>query len=171
MRLVEFLITLLEAQAQTLIRLAAIFGEDALIELMEHVGDQDDETPALDPMPKLRPSAKRTSGEAAAYAEIDDAISHCGLPPPLRFYLWAFPPYRMFIETPLDLDSQIPLDQDRTGERIVTQAVDAAHSWLARLPIPPTMKAQVDTAVAVPWVRFRSTVLARIGHRPLKSID
>jgi hypothetical protein len=178
MRVVEFLIQLLQAHAMTLQRLAALLGEERLIELLERAGDDegDDEQGATEPGPgraeviPIRPewlTAPTAQREASAYSELESAVGELQLAPMLEFHVWAYPHYRAFIESPLDLNSRI---KGEACLALVQEAVLQAEAWMKRLPLPPAVALQSERAAQVPWVRFRTEVLRRAGQRPLGAI-
>lgn len=165
MRLVEYLIQLLEAHAQTLQRLAAFFGEERLIELLE-------EEPHPEPRVPTRISASWFDGilpgrSSSPYTELEGAVREFNLPAVLEFHLWAYPPYRDFIESPLDLNSRIQGPGGEAAGVMVEEAVAQARAWMRRLPIRPEVASQAEQAAYIPWLRFRTQVLKQIGKRPL----
>lgn len=185
MRVVEFLIYLLEAHAQTLQRLAALFGEEALLAMLEVAGEQDEGESKKDEgvPPRSQPLAQNprwldsetsalAPGESNAYAELEDAVRHASLPAFLEFHLWAYPLYRAYIESPLDLEARIRSgaedgESGNAGIVLTEHAMAEARKWVRRLPIPPELARQAESAAEVPWVRFRTQVLKKIGRRPL----
>lgn len=172
-RLADFVICILQAQGETLKRLAALFGEEAIVELLEMV----DEAPRPEPEPPISvvrdawtsPPTEPPSG--SAYAEIESAVRELGLPPQLEFHLWAYPHYRAFIESPLELNSRIRGHESEVGHALVEEAVAQATAWIRRLPIAPMIAPQAERVAQVPWLRFRSEVLKKLGKRPLESVD
>jgi hypothetical protein len=175
MRLVEFLIQLLEAQAETLKRLAALLGEENLVLLLEMAGDEEsgkeNGEPATAPQheipiplfgPPQPPFASRDP-----YTELEGAVREMDLPATLNFHLWAYPPYRAFIESPLDLNSRLPGPGGEAGAALVEEAMAQAEAWVRRLPISPLVYEQASRAAHVPWIKFRAAVLKRVGRRPL----
>lgn len=175
MRLVDFLIQLLEAHAQTLHRLAALLGEDVLIELLEQAGEEADDmnlfTRTADGPPRLRLA---TALEEAAvdspqspYVELEGAVQDMRLSAMLQFHLWAYPHYRAFIESPVDLNSRIRGAGSEVGAQLVNEALERAKEWVRKLPLPTQIGLQAESAAEVPWLRFRANVLKRIGKRPM----
>jgi hypothetical protein len=168
MRLVEFLIHLLEAQAQTLHRLAALFGDEILLHMLEESGDriQEETAPARFQATWFEAS-KEQYGFSSPYAQLEGSVHDFKLPSPLEFHLWAYPHYRAFIESGIELDSRIPGPGGDAGMQLVDEAVAQAEEWVKKLPIAPEFRLQAQTAAHVPWLRFRTNVLKRIGKRPL----
>jgi hypothetical protein len=171
MRLVEFLILLLEAHAQSLQRLAALFGEEVLLHLLEESGD---EISAKLPPPRFDPKwfeVPAMMGFSSPYAELESAVHGAGLPAMLEFHLWAYPHYRSFIESEIPLDARIPGPQLSAGSdigiRLVDEAVEQSEAWLKNLPIAPEFALQALQASHVAWLRFRTLALKRVGRRPL----
>ena len=175
MRIADFLILILQSHAQTLQRLAALFGEDEFTEMLENA--EEPSTPGFDPeefsdgsLRLIRPQA----GDAgAAYQQLEGCVRELSLPEVLEFHLWAYPFYRAFIESSLDLNVRIPSAGvprelgGETGSALVMEAIRQHHEWLKRLAIPERVRARAQAAAETPWLRFRSEALKRLGHRPL----
>lgn len=167
MRLVDLLILLLEAHAQTLHRLAALLGEEILVQMLE---ESSDAIAARMAAPKFRADwfeIAQGSDRDSPYAELEGAVAEHKLPATLEPYLWAYPHYRTFIESGLELDCRIPGPGGDTGILLVDEAVDQAEAWLGLLPIPPELALQAQRAAHMPWLRFRTQALKRIGKRPM----
>ncbi len=178
MRLAEYLIHLLEAHAQTLQRLAALFGEAALVEILETSGEEQEKLAAqaqevltavrikrFEPNPAWFDNA--LPGGYSPYLEIESAVRDFNLPAMLEFHLWAYPHYRSFVESPLDLNSRIQGPGGEAGVALVDEAVAQAQAWVRGLHIPPALGLQAERAAHMPWLRFRTHVLKRIGKRPI----
>jgi hypothetical protein len=170
MRLVEYLTHLLEAHAQTLQRLAALFGEATLIEILETSGEAQENAPTppvklFEPNPAWFENA--LPGGYSPYLEIEGAVHDFNLPAMLGFHLWAYPHYRSFVESPLDLNSRIQGPGGEAGVALVDEAVLQAQAWVRALHIPPALGLQAERAAHMPWLRFRTNVLKRIGKRPI----
>lgn len=170
MRIVEFLIAILEGHAETLKRLAALLGEENLITLLEMAGDEDEapkpaENATVIPLHDFE--SPRAGSPSAPYAELEGAVHEMNLPAVLEFHLWAYPHYRAFIESPLDLNSRIPGPGTEVGSILVEEAVAQAEAWAKKLPVSEAVTQQVLRTAHVPWLRFRTNVLKRIGKRPL----
>ncbi len=168
MRIAEFLVFLLEAQGETLRQLSQIVGTDRLLELLEQMGDSDE------PMPKtsleesdLDQPAIGVAAAGGAYAELAAAVGDLRLPEVLEFHLWAYPFYRTIIESGFDLNSRLKGSTHSAGTQLVDEAMQASDSWLRRLAIPPQLFNQAERVAQIPWVRFRTQLLRRLGKRPL----
>lgn len=177
MRIVEFLILLLETQADTLRRLAAFFGEEDLFEILENSAE--------DPSPEELLASRKASQSRimalsfenplhpmanSAYRELEGAVREFKLPEVLEFHLWAYPHYRTYIESTLDLNALIPSARSEAGITMVEEAVAQARAWVKTLHLPPNLALQAERAALFPWLRFRSSALTRIGGRPLGSV-
>jgi len=172
MRLVEFLILLLETHAQALQRLAALLGEERLFELLEEQTppppDEARTRPRLFQMPEWMEDARAPKADGAqAYAEIEGAVRDLALAEILEFHLWAYPYYRAFIESGLDLNSRIRGAGSDAGILMVEEAMEEAKRWVQKLPMPPGISTQAERAAEIPWLRFRALALKRVGKRPL----
>jgi len=174
LRLVDFVMALLEAHALTLLRLVVYFGEPKLIELLESVPDDDAASAgvgdfallpgvddALTPPPPMGPQLKHP------FTEIEGHVGELGVSSLLEFYLWAYPGYRMWAESALDLGAQLVPSNPKLLEAMIDQAVRQNRTWLGRLPIPSDLFASVERSAQVPWVRFRTDILRRSGGRHL----
>ncbi|HUP58147.1 MAG TPA: hypothetical protein VM598_11885 [Bdellovibrionota bacterium] len=161
MRLVDFLIRLLEAHSQTLQRLAALFGEEILLEMLEKAAERTPEPTA----PRIQfgwfsKGGGQTFG--SPYAELEGAVRELTLSPVLQFHLWAYPVYRAFIESELELSARMENPQPA-----IDVVLDGAKVWLDTLPIASEFRLQAEKAAEVPWIRFRSSVLKGLGQRPI----
>lgn len=173
MRLIDFLIYLLQAHGQTLGRLAAFFGEERFVEMLEEAGE--DMERSLPPSKFAEASGAEViwldpshpSSNANAYTELEGAVRDMNLPAMLEFHLWAYPHYRAFIESSLELNARIRGPGYESGAALVDEACMQAEAWMKRLHIPPSVAPQAERAAQIPWLRFRSEVLKRIGKRPL----
>ena len=171
MTLSSFLIEILKTQAITLQHLAAFFGEEVLFELLELSAEKHDEEPDLNPEFELDlnwfylPTPPFSQG----YAEIEGAVLELKLPEVLEFHLWAYPFYRKFVESPLDLKMNINKDCGAI-EALVEEAVYESQLWTKRLSLPSPISQHVERIVQTPWIRFRSEVLKKSGKRPFQSL-
>ena len=109
---------------------------------------------------------------AQAMAEIQSAVNALNLPEVLEFYVWAYPHYRAFMESGIDLSYRIPRitatgGPSESGVSLVEEAVAQAKDWFRKLPIHPSQAAAAERAAEIPWLRFRTEVLKRVGRRPL----
>lgn len=174
MRLVDFLILLLQAQAQTLQRLAALFGEENLVEILESAGDEPpgrEEGLAAGGFPELarmRWLDEPAPGSGAfPYAELEGTVHELGLSAVLEFHLWAYPSYRSFIESPLDLNSRVRAD---AASVLIQETLAQAQAWVKKLPVAPEAGLRAERAAKVAWLKFRAEVLKRVGRRPLSAV-
>ena len=180
MRLVDFLVLLLQAHAETLKRLAAFFGEESLVALLEDAGESFDDRRLAGMAP---PSFAKTAvasvtwidtptphSNANAYAELEGTVHELGLPEVLEFHLWAYPHYRAFIESSVDLNARLSPGNSDAGMALIEEATAAAEAWVKTLAIPPAVAAAAYKAAHVPWLRFRTEALKKIGRRPLGAV-
>lgn len=180
MRLVDFLVLLLNAQAETLKRLGAFFGEEILVAMLEDAGESFDDRrlAGLEPAKFASTSVASVTWIAAptphtnanAYAELEGTVRELDLPEVLEFHLWAYPHYRAFIESAVDLDARLPAGGGESGTALIEEAVSSAEAWVKALPIPPAIAAAAYKAAQVPWLRFRTEALKKMGRRPLGAV-
>lgn len=170
MRLVDFSIQLLKAQAQTLQRLAALFGEEALLEILENTGEIIEEKYSPPPLPSHWFSPPSHKEKPSPYQELEGSVRELNLSATLEFHLWAYPFYRVLIESSLDLNSRIQTKNSSAGEELVNLAIAQAQAWVKLLPLRPEVSRRAERAASIPWLRFRSEVLKQIGIRPVASL-
>ncbi len=172
MRLVDFLIHLLEAHAGTLNRLAALLGEDSLTELLEMSGEsrvRDDRKLLLHQEPQYF-NKTLPQKSASVYAELESAVRSFNLAPTLEFHLWTYPYYRAYIESSLDLNAALSSHGEAGIGRLADEAFLDARAWARTLPLSPDLAKQADHAAEVPWIKFRAALLKKTGQRPLGSV-
>ena len=162
MRLVDFLIRVLEAHAQTLQRLAALFGEEILLELLERGAEADEESGSERVAVSLSWFKANGSDHGSPYAELEGAVRDFKLSPVLQFHIWAYPGYRAFIESRVELGACVVDPQS-----VVDAALASSKRFLAMLPMAQEFRNQAERAAEVPWLRFRTTVLKDLGQRPI----
>lgn len=176
MRLVDFLILLLEAHSESLKRLAALLGEDTLLELLENSenlneGKVSDWLQNAKDSGRLLPftpiGAASTSGSRSPYIELEGSVREFQLPAVLEFHLWAYPHYRAFIESDLDLSSLVSEPTNESAAVLVDEAIRQALQWIRRLSLPPALSKQAEAAASLPWIRFRTSVLRKVGLKPV----
>ena len=160
---------LLQAHAHTLQRLAALLGEDVVIEILELAGERNAEVSGAGLATKapIKPGKLRTA--EASYGEIEHAVNQIKLSPMLEFYLWSYQPYRELIESSIELNAVIDTDGGAINE-FVEHSVASAHAWVRSLHLPPDIAKQTEAAASVPWTRFRMHVLTSAGRRPFASV-
>jgi hypothetical protein len=180
MRLVDFLVLLLQAHAETLKRLGAFFGEENLVHLLEDAGESFDDRKlaGLEP-PKFAVTSVASitwidtptpHSMASAYAELEGTVHELALPEVLEFHLWAYPHYRAFIESAIDLNARLAPGGGESGTALIDETIAAADAWVRSLAIPPAVSAAAFKAAQVPWIRFRTEALKKMGRRPLGAV-
>ncbi len=175
MTVVEFMILVLTTQTHVLQRLAAFFGEEQLLEILESVDDfpapkESTRTQSLFSLQKnwFIPAPLQVT-KTSPYTELEGSVRELNLPATLEFHLWAYPFYRTLIESSLDLKMTFN-PKKQGGEALVKEALYQAKTWIHALPIHPAHAAQVQTLGMTPWVRFQSEVLKKTGGRPLNPL-
>lgn len=170
MLLIEFLIHLLQAQAQTLQRFAAFFGEDELFECLENSAEFLDRTGSSFKVESEWFEISRIEEGPSAYTALEGTVQEFGLPAVLEFHLWAYPFYRTLVESSIDLKAKIRGGNHPAGEILVNEALKQAKNWTNQLSLSPDIHRQIEAISTVPWLRFRSQVLKKIGKNPFSSL-
>jgi hypothetical protein len=175
MTVAELLTQLLITHAHVLQRLAAYFGEEELFELLEKASEIREEQQGKNPKSPFKfqkdwfiPAPLKIA-RTSPYAELDGTVREMNLPAVLEFHLWAYPFYREWIESSVDLRATInPTSQG--GSLTVQEALAQAKSWLSSLPVHPIHAERVITLGMTPWIRFQSEIMKKLGARPLNSL-
>ncbi|NDD91763.1 hypothetical protein EBZ37_06735, partial [bacterium] len=108
MKLAEFLAEILQAHGQVLLRLAALLGEEELLELLEQVEEIDRSGEnAWEHQTRARLVSSPGDTAQDGLAIIQSSVLEMNLPSFLEFYVWAYPHYRAFIESGIDLSYRI----------------------------------------------------------------
>jgi hypothetical protein len=173
-RLVDFLIGILKTHAESLNRLAALFGEDLVFDMLENA-PEDFPSPAVSqeweklfslfaPLPTSGPLGDAES----AYRRLESEVSDQKMAEFLEFHVWAFPFYRAFAESALDL--RAPVQNSESAAQLIDAAVMAAKEWRAQLPIAEEYRARAESAASLPWIRFRTELMDRFGTRRLGTV-
>ena len=171
-RIVDLLTALLTAHAETLVRLSALLGEEELLRLLDDFED---------PIPE---EGLRVQGEWSAasvqvlpageqmahspYALLEGTVRELGLPAFLEFYLWAFPPYRFFIEGATPLDARFT--DGAPLERLTKALIEDGQQWVRSLHVPSQVSRELEQSQKSPWLKFRSSVMDRGGARRLRAL-
>lgn len=177
MRWVEFLTAVLEAQALTLDRLAALLGQDVVLKVLERAGERAEDLPPerwdRPPPEWFEPVATGpfAPDEGEAYAELASAVAALRVPEVLEFHLWAYPHYRAWIEgaepsLQARIDHRFGPKRD-SGLQLVELALRGHALWVAELALAEPFQTQIARAAEIPWLRFRTQTLKRIGQRPM----
>lgn len=170
MRLTQFLSLLLQAQAEVLKQLALLFGDEELVELLEERDEtlhnlRSNQHAAISLWRELQTTSNPSFNPMG---ELQGAVRETGIPEVLEFYLWAFPYYRDWIESDLDLDGSFPKENQEKLSLIIEYSVQQGKRWVQTLPIPSTLGPKIEKATEGPWVRFRAQCLASSGQKALK---
>jgi hypothetical protein len=168
MKLADYLIQILRAHAMVLERVSALLGEDDWIEILEGI-DEDLLQQLKKPDPALisadRLLAPNTPDQSPPWMMIEGHVREFGLAARLEFYLWSYPYYRVWIESELDLHSEI-----LRPEEWITEAIAFETQWLRLLPIRPQDFLRVEQAVHAVHLKLRASTLERAGVPRLRSL-
>jgi hypothetical protein len=170
-RLVDFLIGILKTHAESLNRLAALFGEDLLFDMLENAPEEFPSEALTAEWEKLfayfapLPTSGPLGDAEAAYRRLESEVSDQKMAEFLEFHVWAFPFYRTFAESALDL--RAPVQNAESAAKLIDSAVQAAKAWRQNLPIAEEFRARAESAAAHPWIRYRTELMDRFGTRRL----
>ncbi len=178
MTLEQYIITLLETQAKTLTRLAALLGSPAFLVILEESGDLQPVFSLEEAKVDLKWFSFKPKVVSQGFSAIPGAIQVLHLPPTLEFHLWCYPFYRALIESPLPLKATLSTTPHHQ-QRLVDLTVQAAQTWANNLlaplhpnaTMPLTAREQVMQVAFAPWLRFRTQMLKKMGHPPIKMLE
>lgn len=199
LKLGEILGLVLEAHGECLKALYVLFGEEVLIEILERTDEVATERSGGACLSQRlrqcfmedRRVADRIHGEPDWPLLLERRVQSLSLPAVLEFYVWAYPPYRLWIESDLNLNwilrcaEQIedPGSDESGGsghpaisiraqaENLVVEDWTArAESWISSLGLPEKIHGQVMRLTQPVWVRFRARVLSQAGGRRMSSV-
>jgi hypothetical protein len=166
----NYLEMLLKAQGESLARLAAFFGEEKLLEMLEDRDEErDGEIFSKTILNKIHKSAEHfeaTAQEASLYGALQGAVSEAHLSEPLEFHLWAFAPYRRLVEGSVPLSMPI---QDALPD-LVEESLRYSTHWLNSLAISSIVFPQAKAGFEPVWVRFRAQMLKSSGLSPFRQV-
>ena len=94
MKLVDFLVYLLQTHAKTLKRLSALFGEELFFEILEQSAENSQSQPFLFTLNADGFDPPKNKIHRHAYMEIEGVVRELKLPEVLEFHLWSYPFYR-----------------------------------------------------------------------------
>jgi hypothetical protein len=167
----EFLTHILRAHAQALQRLAAFLGEAELLELLETAGESSVELRSKFEIKKEWLSATPATDSTPPYLELEGAVQEMHLSSFLEFHVWAYPFYRQIIESSLELKAKIPkAHATEVLELLTEEAIQQAQTWIEQLPVREDLAQQVKSIAQLPWIRFRTTILGKMGRRPVVAL-
>ncbi len=173
MRVVDFLSFILKSHGQTLQELAAFLQEDVLFEVLEQAGELDrppslaEVTQYLSLHTTLTPLREAHPSYESPYVLLENTVREIHLSPVLEFHLWAYPHYRAFVESSVDLSASVV--QDSKGPILVGEAVERAQEWVKTLPLPPESGKLAEAISRKIWLRFRTEALKKMGLRPISA--
>lgn len=184
LKLGEILALALESHGEVLKVLYTLFGEEVLIEVLERTDEVASERSTETTLPphlrkcfmEDRRVSDQLNGPPDWSALLEKRVVAIGLPAVLGFYIWAYPPYRMWIESDLDLNlilNQVDAHDalpDSSQTLVADDWVNRADSWLSAIGLPEKIHQQVHRAAHPIWIRFRSRLLSHIGARRMSSL-
>ena len=151
MQLHQFLAALIHTYGSVLKNLEAFFGEEIFTEIMERAPEL-----ALTEREKINPrlyfheeSRPHEANDEDPYETIRSAVLSLKLTPSAEFYVWAYPPYRYFVECPLPLDAHAR-SPHRTPE-LQRWAKTFHERWVKNLGIPGKILSPESPLYWEPW--------------------
>ena len=169
MRLFEFLIEILQAQASTLQTLSSFLGEEKIKNILNKTNESiSSDKNAHTQIAHFIQPATAMPVTSKPYSSLKTAVESFHLSNELEFHLWSYPHYRAFIESSLDLNSMIQTPWDSTALALTEEAIAQANTWLQSLPLSSQEHAKIKEPVSLHWLRFRSIILKKCGKSPLQ---
>lgn len=171
MLLADFLGEFLGAHAEALGRLADLMSEDIVIQLME------DERPHT-PSPELKQivdqiwDPKNTiQVTESPYMTIEQWVRQHRIPKQVEFYVWAYPAYRMIIESSLTPESNSVLKpDDKRYDALFAACRNEGLAWIRSQKLDEPLHTAAEKSVDLAWVKFRANMLKRLGRKTLSVV-
>lgn len=168
LRVVDLLIEILRAQAKTLELLRAALGQEELLHVLEEKEPPASLFESVEPWASGEMSPR--AGISQPYKEIEGAVREMDLSAMLEFYLWAYPTYRAWVESPVLLDSCVRTDSAPHFARLADLVIQDARNYVRNLTLPPKLSTQIEKLVEPVWIQFRTRLLSHTGKRRLTVI-
>jgi hypothetical protein len=173
-RFVDLMMGILQAHGDCLTRLAAFLGEDRLVELLENPRETttDSGDDSISDLKKWSASWSDSPLDSPGncYLELEDSVRTLGLPAMLEFHLWAYPGYRAWIESSIQLDAVLLKEAALDYPKIIDESVRQSKAWLKLLVVPSELAARIEHIAELPWIRFRSEMLKKAGKNPFYEV-
>lgn len=117
--------------------------------------------------------------EDSPYDLLDETVAavagEVGLPEELEIFVWSYPHYRAFAESPVLLTAPVERPGTDSALALAEEAMAQAGAWndrlfalLAEAGESVERLESLRQAAHAPWLRFRTTLLRRKGHKPFK---
>jgi len=175
MLLADYLILILQSYSHTLKQIAFYIGEDQLVFLLENQSAPeyffDVQGGYLTPHPyriKKQETTKRLPSNLYAYLE--SSVHEMKLQPQLEFYIWAYPPYRTWIESESDLSFWINPSHPEV-EKLANEPAFYNKRWIESLDCQNDVKIRIEHLTKNVWLKFRTEVLKSIGKNPFIALS
>lgn len=181
-RYIDLIMAVLKAHGETLVGLAALLGEEDLVAILEMAGETLPDSPIRGLLSELALGADARGsgagpvpqpdrrGRGSPYVEIETSVRELRLPATLEFYVWTYPHYRALIESAHDLESRFLNTSNGEQINLIEELVRQARQWIRALPLPPTESLKAEKLVESCWLRFRSSLLPRLGARAFRTV-
>ncbi|MGK5087542.1 hypothetical protein WDW86_08285 [Bdellovibrionota bacterium FG-2] len=172
MRVVDFLSFILRSHGQILLELAAFLQEDVLFEVLEQAGELDRPPTAAEVSQYLSLQSLHhevSPSYESPFVLLEQTVRELHLSPVLEFHLWAYPHYRAFVESSVDLGTHLIADAKNPAlvTTLVHETLEHAQEWVKTLPLPPESGRLAEAISRKIWLRFRTEVLKKVGLRPI----
>ncbi len=159
MKLWEMLLPLLKTQAEVLLALTEACEPSTLL---AHLRKAHDGTNAPEGLMDLITSAPQNSGGRLNLLEELDALpKKLPINRELEPFLWDYQPYRLIVESQVDLESPL-------GSDWIDEITSLGKAWIQSLGEAVDLPADTLRSIEAPWIRFRSDCLRKIGLRSLR---
>jgi len=170
---VDFLVLLLQTHGRLLCDLREQFGADLLVRVLANYKTQ--ELPLQSSkLWELFPLKPRSPHSPFPFEALERPVRDLGLADDLEFFVWAYPYYRTFVESNVDLNETLPFQDQQVVAALVDEATRMSVSWIESMPIPTGAPADSrEKVVAVSrqqWLRFRTDLFRKNGQSPFQRV-
>ncbi|MCC7440407.1 MAG: hypothetical protein IT285_02170 [Bdellovibrionales bacterium] len=173
MRLVDFLVLVLQAHGRLLVDLKEIFGADLLLRILANYKPTELALQGSK-LWELFPLKPRSSHSPFPFETLEKPVKEMRLNEDLEFFVWAYPYYRTFVESNVDLNETLPFQDQQVVLALAEEATSMARAWAEAVPLPPEaeseLRSRAQEASRQHWVRFRSELFKRNGQSPFQRV-
>lgn len=165
MKLVEYLSLVLQKHGAVLLELKNRYSESILVEILERQQKVD-----YQPFVPELASSEVAAYESFPYEILEQTVKNIKLPAGLEFYIWAYPYYREFIESPLKLDQTLFTQDTILVQKLSKDAILFSEAWALSIPAKEPFKSEITRVVTHHWKGFEKDVSAFMKRLQLKLV-
>ncbi|MCM0606614.1 MAG: hypothetical protein KA715_11035 [Xanthomonadaceae bacterium] len=171
MLLADFLGEFLGAHAEALGRLSSLMSDDIVVQLMEDERTHTPSTELKQLVDQVWNPKNTILVSESPYMTIEQWVRQHRIGKQLEFYVWAYPAYRMIIESALTPESNSLLKHDdKKWDELFAACRNEGIEWIKSQKLDEPLHTASLKSVDLSWVKFRANMLKRLGRRTLSQV-